>query len=228
MKPGRDRVTSSVPARARTLCADWRDARARRRRRERTASSSLDSACSSFSTSSRPPKMPFHTRDTRPRCFRFCVNGVSGGAGDCGDAVATAVETGASPSAISGANGSRDQRPVGSDPRGSSAGKRLKQRCRGFRALLDSPKRWRICFVEARFWLVGKGLGKGEREVAQTRSERLAKDMRPEVGAYVSLFFNRIALRNQQIIKGVHYRLGLYLQSWQTRSKPAVDNHFPE
>jgi hypothetical protein len=40
--------------------------------------------------------------------------------------------------------------------------------CRGFRALLDSAKGWRICFVEARFWL-----WKGKGEVGQ--------DMRPEV-----------------------------------------------
>lgn len=95
---------SSAAARARTLCADWREARARRRRRARTASSSLDSACSSFSTSSRPPKMPFHTRDTSPRCLRFCIAGVSCGMGDRGDAAAAAAAgAGASPSAIGGA-----------------------------------------------------------------------------------------------------------------------------
>lgn len=101
---GASRITSSAAARARTLCADWREARARRRRRARTASSSLDSACSSFSTSSRPPKMPFHTRDTSPRCLRFCIAGVSCGMGDRGDAAAAAAaEAGASPSAIGGA-----------------------------------------------------------------------------------------------------------------------------
>lgn len=72
--------------------------------RRRARMTSFDSVCSNFPMSSRQLKMPFHTRDTSPRCLRFCIAGVSCGMGDRGDAAAAAAAgAGASPSAIGGA-----------------------------------------------------------------------------------------------------------------------------
>jgi hypothetical protein len=174
----------------------------RRRRRARTTSSSLDSACSSFSTSSRPPKMPFHTRDTSPRCRRFSVAGVSGGMGDRGDAVTTdGAAAGASPSAMPG-----DRSLVGSDPikrleldgPAGKAGEGLVPAGtpRTLRAVpLCAPRLLRErgmedCFVEARF----RG---GPERRRQERKEAEGKGVAPRGRWYVSpffqVFFNRTA-----------------------------------
>jgi hypothetical protein len=40
--------------------------------RRRARMTSFDNVCSNFSMSSRQLKMPFHTRDTSPRCPYFC------------------------------------------------------------------------------------------------------------------------------------------------------------